>query len=73
MLEEFRADHAQELMPMWRESFEFGVGIKDLHSIAEQKEYFWTVVVPSNGIQVAFLEGQIRRFVKRIETRPWGT
>lgn len=33
-VEEFQADHARELIPMWRESFELGVGIGDPHPIA---------------------------------------
>lgn len=62
-MEEFRADHARELIPMWRESFEFGVGIEDPHPIAEQEKYFGTVVIPNNRIRVALLEGQIVGFV----------
>ena len=62
-VEEFRADHASELIPMWRESFEFGVGIEDPHPMAEQEKYFWTVVIPNNVIRVAFLEGQVVGFV----------
>ena len=38
MLVEFQADHAGELVPLWRESFEFGVGIVDPHPIAEQEK-----------------------------------
>ena len=62
-LEEFRADHARELVPLWRESFEFGVGLQDPHPIAEQERYFWAVVVPNNCIRVAYLEGQMVGFV----------
>ena len=62
-VEEFRADHAGELIAMWRESFEFGVGIQDLHPISEQEKYFWTVVIPNNVIRVALLEGQLVGFV----------
>lgn len=62
-IETFRADHARELIPMWRESFEFGVGIKDLHPIAEQEHYFRTVVEPNNAVRVALLEGRIVGFV----------
>lgn len=48
---------------MWRESFEFGVGIEDPHPLAEQEKYCWTVVIPNNAIRVAFLEGQLVGFV----------
>lgn len=60
---EFQADHARELIPMWRESFELGVGIEDPHPIAEQEKYFWTVVIPNNAVRVAFLEGRMVGFV----------
>ena len=62
-LEDFQADHAKELIPMWRESFEHGVGVEDPHPIAEQEKYFWTVVVPNNAVRVAFLEGRMVGFV----------
>lgn len=60
---EFQADHAHELILMWRESFEFGVGIEDPHPIAEQERYFWSVVEPNNSVRVAFLEGRMVGFV----------
>jgi ribosomal protein S18 acetylase RimI-like enzyme len=63
MIAEFRADHAGELIPMWRESFELGVGVADPHPMAEQERYFRAVVVPNNDIRVAFLEGKMVGFV----------
>ena len=62
-VEEFQANHARELIPIWRESFEFGVGIDDPHPIAEQEQYFWAVVTPNNAIRVAFLDGHMVGFV----------
>lgn len=67
-IEEFREDHAKELIPMWRESFELGVGIEDPHPIAEQEKYFWSVVRPGNAIRVAFLDGRMVGFVAASET-----
>jgi len=66
-VEEFQAHHAKDLIPMWRESFEFGVGIRDPHPIAEQEKYFWTGVVPANAIRVAILEGRIVGFAAASE------
>jgi ribosomal protein S18 acetylase RimI-like enzyme len=67
-VEEFQAEHARELLPMWRESFEFGVGIVDPHPIAEQENYFWTVITPHNDIRVAFLDGRMVGFVAATRT-----
>jgi ribosomal protein S18 acetylase RimI-like enzyme len=62
-IEAFRDEHAKELVRMWRESFEFGVGIKDPHPIEEQEQALREVVVPNNAVRVAFLEGQMIGFV----------
>lgn len=60
---EFRPEDAEELVPMWRESFEFGVGVTDPHPIEEQARYLLTEVVPNNAIRVARLDGHIVGFV----------
>jgi hypothetical protein len=44
-----------KLIPMWRESFEEGVGIVDWHPIDEQRQFFLTEVVPDNEVRVALL------------------
>jgi GNAT superfamily N-acetyltransferase len=62
-LEHFRPEHAHELVRMWRESFEHGVGIKDPHPIEEQERYLAEVVAKTNAIRVAFLEGMMVGFV----------
>ena len=43
VLANFEPKHFDELLPMWRESFDFGVDITDPHSLAEQRDYFWAV------------------------------
>jgi ribosomal protein S18 acetylase RimI-like enzyme len=52
-----------ELVRMWRESFEFGVGIIDPHSIAEQVAYFEAEVLPKNSVRLALSAGQLVGFV----------
>jgi GNAT superfamily N-acetyltransferase len=52
-----------EVLPMWRESFEAGVGIEDPHPLAEQADYFWTEVVPRNQVRVVRRNGQLVGFV----------
>ena len=62
-LEAFSEEHVRELVLMWRESFEFGVGVTDPHPIEEQERAVFTVVVPNNAIRVAFIERQMVGFV----------
>lgn len=60
---EFRPEHTKELVRMWRESFEFGVGIVDPHPLEEQERFLSTIVIAENAIRVAFVEGQMAGFV----------
>ena len=53
-LVEFREGHLDELVPLWRASFERGVGIVDPHPIADQIAYFRREVLPHNAVRVAF-------------------
>lgn len=50
----FEPGDAHELIPMWRESFEYGVGISDPHPIDAQTDYFHQKVLPENTVRVAF-------------------
>ena len=60
---DFDADHADELVRMWRESFEFGVGVVDPNPIEAQREYLMNTVVPNNEVRVAMLDGTVVGFV----------
>ena len=48
---------------MWRESFEFGVGVVDPHPIEEQRQWFVETVVPSNTIRMALLDDELVGFI----------
>ena len=50
---EFRAELADELLPMWRASFEESVGLTDPHPLEEQRAYLQREVVPHNAVRVA--------------------
>jgi len=52
-VEDFRSTDTDELVRMWRASFEHGVGIIDPHSIQEQIEYLRTKVMPAHRVRVA--------------------
>lgn len=54
---------APELVRMWRESFEHGVGIVDPNPIDEQLDFFLREVVPGNAVRVVRNEGAIVAFM----------
>ena len=51
------------LLPMWRESFEFGVGIVDPHPIEDQRQHLLQRVLPEHRVTVACEEDRIVGFV----------
>jgi len=62
-LQGWDAARLDELVALWRESFEFGVGIIDPHPLAEQREYFLTRVLPGHEVCLALQYGQLVGFV----------
>jgi ribosomal protein S18 acetylase RimI-like enzyme len=52
-----------ELLPMWRASFENGIGILDPNPIEGLKQYFLGEVVPTNDVRVAWRGSEIIGFV----------
>jgi GNAT superfamily N-acetyltransferase len=62
-LVDFRAERLDELVAMWRASFEAGVGIVDPHPISQQREYFLNEVVPRNTVRLALLDDELVGFV----------
>ena len=60
---ELDAERTDELVRLWRESFEFGVGVVDPHPIAEQREFFVNTVVPNNSIRIALLDAKLVGFI----------
>jgi ribosomal protein S18 acetylase RimI-like enzyme len=60
---DFTDELAEELVLMWRESFEAGVGVVDPHPIEEQRAYLMKEIVPNNTVRVALLDGAIAGFV----------
>jgi hypothetical protein len=53
VLIEFEDAWLEELIPMWRASFEDGVGITDPHPIEDQRKYFMTEVLRHYGVRLA--------------------
>lgn len=59
----FEPPWIDELIPMWRESFEAGVGIVDPHPLAGQRQYFLDQVLPHHAVRLALLDGRLVGFV----------
>jgi hypothetical protein len=57
----FRLEHADELVPMWRASFEHGVGVVDPNPLDAQRDHLLTHVVPNHDVRVAQLDGAFVR------------
>ena len=62
-LEPLVDEDVKELVLMWRESFEWGVGIEDPHPLEEQERMLRTSVIPNNAVRVAFLDSRMVGFV----------
>jgi ribosomal protein S18 acetylase RimI-like enzyme len=60
---EYDPSYLEHLVLLWRESFEFGVGIRDPHPLSEQREHFVSQVLPANHVTLALLESQLVGFV----------
>ena len=61
-IEGFDPEEAVALVRMWRESFEFGVGITDPHPIEEQVAALLDKFVPANTVRVAKSDRRIVGF-----------
>ncbi len=60
---DFDAAWTDEVVRLWRESFEFGVGVVDPHPIEEQREAFVSTVVPNNSVCIALLDDTLVGFI----------
>jgi GNAT superfamily N-acetyltransferase len=67
-LEEFREELARDLVSMWRESFELGVGVADPHPLEEQERALIEKVARNNTVRVAFLDRRLVGFVAATPT-----
>lgn len=65
---EFEPSWLDELIAMWRASFEQGVGISDPHPLEEQKQYFLTEVLPLHEVRLAVLDKRLVGFVAASKT-----
>jgi GNAT superfamily N-acetyltransferase len=61
--------HCDELIGMWRASFEAAVGVLEPHSVEQQRSYFLGSVVPKNRVLVALDQGCVVGFIAASEGR----
>jgi GNAT superfamily N-acetyltransferase len=66
-LVEFDERRIDELVPMWRASFEAGVGVIDPHPIEEQRQYFLAEVLPRHKVRMALRDTELVGFVAASE------
>jgi GNAT superfamily N-acetyltransferase len=59
----FRHDCADDLVRLWRASFEHGVGVADPHSIDEQRAYLLDHLVPNHAVRLACAGSEMVGFV----------
>ncbi len=67
-IKNYSIDLEFELVSLWRESFEYGVGIKDWHPIADQINFFRNHILPCNQVKVVFENDIMLGFIAFTET-----
>ena len=63
LVSDFDPADTDRLIQMWRESFEFGVGIKDRNPLERQRRYFEEEVRPNVRVQVVKRQDEIVAFL----------
>jgi ribosomal protein S18 acetylase RimI-like enzyme len=66
-LVEYDESFLERLLLLWREAFEFGVGVTDPHPLSEQREYFLAKVLPQHRVTLAVRESRLVGFVAASE------
>lgn len=62
-LVDFAPAHVDELVTMWRASFEAAVGVREPHTVEQQRAYVLETVAPSNRVLVALVGGRLVGFI----------
>lgn len=63
LVKPYTPEHLDALVPMWRASFEQGVGVTDPNPLEEQRAYFLEQVLPRNEVRVALQGDELVGFV----------
>ncbi len=62
-LVEYEASYLDPLVRLWREAFEFGVGVTDPHPLSEQRDDFVAQVLPTHRVTLALVASQLVGFI----------
>lgn len=65
----FAMAHADELIALWRSSFESAVGVPEPHTHEQQRDYFLRTVLANNRVRVAMARGQVVGFIAASDER----
>ena len=60
---DFDPARTDEIVQLWRESFEFGVGVVDPHPLEDPRQAFVGTVVPNNSVRLALLDDRLVGFI----------
>jgi ribosomal protein S18 acetylase RimI-like enzyme len=63
VLADYEDAYLDPLLRLWREAFEFGVGVTDPHPLAEQRAYFLSEVLPAHRVTLALLSSRLVGFI----------
>jgi ribosomal protein S18 acetylase RimI-like enzyme len=63
VLVDYDASHLDALVRLWRDAFEFGVGITDPNPLAAQRDYFLAEVLPTHRVTLALLPSGLAGFI----------
>lgn len=62
-LVDYEPAYLDPLVRLWREAFEYGVGVVDPHPLAEQRDYFLAEVLPAHRVTLALIDRRPAGFV----------
>lgn len=63
VLAPYEPGRLDELIAMWRASFEFGVGVVDPHPIEAQRDFFVREILPNNDVRIAVQGDRLVGFI----------
>ena len=63
LLVDYEPSYLDALVRLWREAFEYGVGVTDPHPLAEQRDAFVRDVLPANRVTLALVDARLAGFI----------
>ena len=63
VLVDYDDSYLDPLVRLWREAFEFGVGVTDPHPLTEQRDHFVSEVLPTHRVTLALRSSRLVGFV----------